>query len=139
MSCLEKEENPNGSSLEDDIPDANLFEVDIIHIEYADILNYLSTNLFPGDYSAKQKQILIKESALFTLLDKKLYKLGQDGILRRCIYKSEINDILQGSHSDACGGHFAGTSTVQKVLLASYWRPSLFKDAHEFTRKCNPC
>jgi len=82
MSRLKDKENLNGSSLEDDIPDANLFEVDIIHTEYADILNYLSTNSFLEDYSAKEMQALIKKSAPYTLLDKTLYKLDHDGVLR---------------------------------------------------------
>ena len=139
MSRLGDEMEPNGSPVEDDVPDADLFEVDIIHTEYGDILNYLSNRTFPRDYSLKQKQALIRKSAPYTLLDKTLYKLGQDGVLRRCIYASEVNDILQGCHSDSCGGHFAGISTAQKVLLAGYWWPSLFRDAHQFARKCDPC
>jgi len=86
----------SGSPFEDDIPNAVLFEVDIIHTKYADILNYLSTGVFCRDYSLKQKQALVRKSAPYTLVNQPLYKLGQDGVLRRCIYRSEVNDILEG-------------------------------------------
>ena len=60
-------------------------------------------------------------------------------MLRRCINPSEVQAILEGCHTDPCGGHFAGEATARKALLARYWWPSFFKDAHEFTRRCDPC
>ena len=68
-----------------------------------------------------------------------LYKLGKDGVQRRCINPNEVQAILEGCHIDPCGGHFAGEATARKALLADYWWPSLFKDAHEFTKRCDPC
>jgi len=64
--------------------------------------------------------------------------LGPDGFLRRCIYYSEVKDILEGCHPNPCEGHFDGISTAQKVLLVDYMYSSLFKDAHEFARCCDP-
>ena len=65
--------------------------------------------------------------------------MDKDGVSRRCINPSEVQDILEGCHTDPCGGHFVGEAIARKALLAGYWWPSLFKDAHEFTRKCDPC
>jgi hypothetical protein len=37
--------------LNDQLPDAALFEVDVIQTEYADILTFLQTNRMPEDYT----------------------------------------------------------------------------------------
>jgi transposase InsO family protein len=47
--------------------------------------------------------------------------------------------ILEGCHKDCCGGHFAGDSTARKALISGYSWPNLFKDAHRYTRHCDPC
>jgi hypothetical protein len=139
LSRLEPLENSNLEPLNDQLPDADLFEVDVIFPDYVDIITYLKTNQAPGEYNSKQVEALLRRSAPFTLIGETLYKQGHDGILRRCLNPSEVPLILEGCHSDACGGHFAGESTARKALLAGYWWPTLFKDAHSYTRKCDPC
>ncbi|XP_038981148.1 uncharacterized protein LOC120110398 [Phoenix dactylifera] len=39
----------------------------------------------------------------------------------------------------ACGGYFASKKTVAKVLQCGFYWPTMFKDAHEFCRTCDPC
>ena len=125
--------------INDSLPDAQLFEVDVIQSEYKEILEYLSTSKVPLDYTPKQVNALLHKCGQYTLIDNTLYKRGKDDILRRCIYKYEIPIILEGCHSDVCGGHFAGEATARKVLLAGYWWPKLFTDANYYARKCDPC
>jgi hypothetical protein len=132
-------EHSNLEPLNDQLPDANLFEVDVIFPNYVDIITYLKTNQALREYNSKQVEALLKRSAPFTLIGETLYKQGHDGILRRCLNPSEVSLILEGCHLDASGGHFAGESTARKALLAGYWWPTLFKDAHSYTRKCDPC
>ena len=93
----------------------------------------------PAGYSSLQVQTLIWRSALYSLIGGVLYKLGKDGVLCRCINPNEVQDILEGCHTDPCGGHFAGEATIRKAFTFGYWWPSLFKDAYEFTKKCDPC
>ena len=50
-----------------------------------------------------------------------------------------MDTILEGCHLDSCGGHFAGDSTARKALMASYWWPSMFSDAHQFVQCCDAC
>ena len=107
--------------------------MDVLFPEYMEILTYLETNEMPAGYSPLQVQTLIRRSASYSLIGGVLYKLGKDGVLRRYINPSEVQAILEGCHTDPCGGHFAGEATVRKALLAGSWWPSLFKDAHEFT------
>ena len=51
LSCLNEElgEKP----IDDSFPDAQLFFVDVIPPEYAEIINYLQTNTFPEGYTDK--------------------------------------------------------------------------------------
>ena len=85
------------------------------------------------------KRNLVEKSIPYTMIGDVLYKKGKDGILRRCIFQSEVQTILDGCHKDSCGGHFAGDSTARKALTSGYWWPTLFKDAHRYTRQCDPC
>ena len=57
LSRLSKEVNP--TSIDDSLHDAHLFNVDVIPVEYADVLYYLKNNAFPLEYTDKQKQKLV--------------------------------------------------------------------------------
>ena len=137
LSRLSKEVNP--TSIDDSLPDAHLFNVDVIPVEYADVLYYLKNNTFPLEYTDKQKQQFVYKMRPYTLIGKVLYKQGRDGILRRCINQSEVQLILKGCHDEVCGGHFAGLVTAQKALQPGYWWPTLFTDANRYAKRCDPC
>ena len=125
--------------IDDSFPDAQLFFIDTVSSEYAEIINYLQTNTFPTDFSTKQKNRLTLKSAPYSIIADTLYKQGKDGVLRRCIMSSEIPLILKGCHSDPAGGHFAGEITARKVLQAGYWWPTLFRDCITYARQCDAC
>ena len=42
-------------------------------------------------------------------------------------------------HFSPCGGHFGGIRTLAKVLQCGYYWPTIFKDAQEFVKCCDPC
>ncbi|CAA7014839.1 unnamed protein product [Microthlaspi erraticum] len=68
-----------------------------------------------------------------------LFRKGNDNLFRRCVAKEEVEGILFHCHGSSYGGHFAVFKTVQKVLQAGFWWPSMFKDAHAFISKCEAC
>jgi hypothetical protein len=37
------------------------------------------------------------------------------------------------------GGYFSGQLTIQKILSACYFWPTLFKDAHYYVKQCDVC
>ena len=125
--------------IDDNLPDAALFAVDIISPEYGEVIQHLTTQTFPLHFTNKLKRRLILKSAPYTMIGDALYKQGKDGVLRRCIFQSEASTILEGCHSDNCGSHFAGDSTARKALLSGYWWPTMFADAHQYVRRCDPC
>ena len=78
-------------------------------------------------------------SRQFVILDHRFFKRGSDGLLKRCVFETEVQSILIACHNSACGGHFSGQLTNQKILRAGYFWPTLFKDAHDYVRKCDVC
>ena len=50
-----------------------------------------------------------------------------DGILRRCLSEIETPSILAACHDSACGGHFSGLLTAQKVLGVGYFWPTCLR------------
>ena len=68
-----------------------------------------------------------------------LFKVGIDGIFRRCVPYEEVHSILSHCHSSAYGGHASSAKTSAKVLQAGFFWPSIFKDAHAFVLSCDQC
>ena len=68
-----------------------------------------------------------------------LYKVGIDGIFRRCVPYEEVPSILFHCHSSAYGGHASSSKTAAKVLQAGFFWPTIFKDAHAFVLSCDQC
>jgi hypothetical protein len=134
LSRISEEINPE--FINDNFPDAQLFNVDVILAEYLDIIHYLTTNTFFLEYTDKQKQCLIFKAQPYTMIGGVLYRKGKDEILRRCINPSEVLLIFKGCHDDVGGGHFASLITAQKALQSGYWWPTLFSNAARYVKKC---
>jgi hypothetical protein len=47
----------------------------------------------------------------YQLIAGNLYKLGVDGILRRCVLEHERPMILSEAHEGIAGGHYVGKAT----------------------------
>jgi transposase InsO family protein len=78
-------------------------------------------------------------TADFSLIAGKLYNMGPGEILRRCVMEEERPLILVEAHEGIAGGHYAGKTTVQKVLHAGLWWPTLHIDAKDYYRACGVC
>ena len=125
--------------IDDSFADVDLFFIDKVSPEYAEIIDYLQTNTFPKGLFEKQQQRLVFRAAPYSIIADTLYKKNKDGVLRRCIMSSEIPSILQGCHSDPAGGHFASNVIARKVLQTWYWWPTLFQDCVTYARQCDLC
>jgi hypothetical protein len=90
-------------------------------------------------YSATQKCHMVVRVADYQLIAGKLYKLGLDSILKRCVLDHERQDILWECHSGVAGGHVGGKATAQKFLQDGLWWATLFKDAKSYARSCDVC
>jgi hypothetical protein len=65
--------------------------------------------------------------------------MGPDEILRRCVMEAERPLILEEAHEGIIEGHYVGKETMQKVLRAGLWWPTLHKDAKEYYRAYDVC
>ncbi|MCO5600642.1 hypothetical protein L7F22_054757 [Adiantum nelumboides] len=79
------------------------------------------------------------QSRNFTWAAGALYRLGKDGVLRRCVQEEERIELLEEAHEGDAGGHMSGEVTTRKLLQAGYWWNSMFKDAQEWVKECDAC
>ena len=66
LSRIESREEPN--NLEDNLPDAHLFSVQIVDDYYANIIQFLTTGVAPDEFTKQQKKQLVVKAADFTLI-----------------------------------------------------------------------
>ena len=59
------------------------------------------------------------------------------GVLLKCVDEIESKKILRDMHEGVCRGHYMAKNTTHKICRASFWWIALFKDAHEFVKKCD--
>ncbi|GJV09059.1 reverse transcriptase domain-containing protein [Tanacetum coccineum] len=60
-----------------------------------------------------------------------------DGMIRRCVYGSETQKILDECHHGLTGGHYGPSTTTKKVFDAEFYWPTIFKEAHTLVQNCD--
>ncbi|KAJ9563184.1 hypothetical protein OSB04_008344 [Centaurea solstitialis] len=138
LSRIEKPVEPEGE-ITDTFPDERILSVEVEMPWFADIANYLACGIKPSDYTPHMYKKFFHDVRHYLWDEPFLFKLGTDQILRRCIPESEVAAILQQCHQAPYGGHFGGQRTAAKVLQSGFYWPTLFKDAHNFTQRCEEC
>ena len=91
------------------------------------------------DLTPYQKKKFLHDVRCYLWDDPILFKRCSDQVIRRCIPEEEIHDILLHCHSSLYGGHFGATRTAAKVLQSGFYWPTLFRDCHEFVKRCDRC
>ena len=126
-------------SVEDSFPDEQLFHIEGEATQYGEIIAFLLRMEIPPGMTYEQKAVFVHNMAPFTLLHGVLHKLGPDLKLRRCLEKKEVRRVLEALHNDPEGGHFALTTTLEKIKMVGYWWPTMHNDALEYIRSCDAC
>jgi hypothetical protein len=128
---------------EDELPlnenflDEQLFAVEVQLPWYADIVNYLTSKVFPPGMSSQERKRLMSLSRHYYWDEPYLFKSCPDQIIRRCVLVEDQLSILQHCHQFACGRHFGVKRTAFKVLQSGFHWPNVFKDAFLFCRSCD--
>nr|KYP77072.1 Retrovirus-related Pol polyprotein from transposon 17.6 [Cajanus cajan] len=122
----------------EEFPDEKLFAVSE-RPWFADMANYKAAGVIPEEYNWQQKKKFFRDSHYYVWDDPYLFKIGADGLLRRCVFGAEIRDILWHCHNSPYGGHYNGERTGAKVLQFGFYWPTLFKDAYEYCKTCDKC
>ncbi|PIN02788.1 DNA-directed DNA polymerase [Handroanthus impetiginosus] len=141
LSKLESPAKTDESNLiSDNFPDEQLLAIVASDVPwYADIVNHLTCGIIPFDLSTQQKKKFLFDTRRYFWDDPFLFKQCYDNILRRCVPKVEMNDVLEQCHASPYGGHFQGDKTAAKILQSGFYWPNLFKDAHSFVANCDRC
>ena len=116
----------NELHLQETFPDKQLFSASVTLPRYANIVNYLVTNMLPPGLSKAQRDKIKSDAKYFVWNDPYLWKHCANQVIRRCFLENEIISILTFCHSYACGGHFGAKRTARKVLECGFYWPSLF-------------
>lgn len=126
---------------EDSNNTAQVNEISIINSEsqYVDLIFYLKNGYSPPEFSYKNKCALRLKSKHFETINNVLFRRNYDSILLICLEKTEVQMVLQELHGSPAGGHFGGDTAAHKILHARYYWLTLFKDAHDYVRKCKIC
>ena len=101
------------------------------------IISYIRDSQLPSDLS-KAKKVEI-QAARFTILNGRLYKRGFSMPYLKCLATDEATYVLREIHASICGNHSGPRSLVGKMIKASYFWPTMQKDAADLVKKCDKC
>lgn len=75
----------NEGGVDDRLPDANLFRIEVVPNHLEEITTLLKIGHYPKGYKPAQRRHLVVRAADYQLIIGNLYKMGLDQILRHCI------------------------------------------------------
>ncbi|GKF20564.1 reverse transcriptase domain-containing protein [Tanacetum coccineum] len=106
---------------------------------FADYANFHAENFIIKGMSTQQKRKFFKDVKHYFWDDPYLFRTCADQIIRWCVHGKEAIDILKAYHEGPTGGHHSANITAQKVFEASFYWPTIYKDAPELVKDCDSC
>ncbi|XP_075099457.1 uncharacterized protein LOC142176234 [Nicotiana tabacum] len=106
---------------------------------YADIANYLVSELIPDGLESYQRKKFSRDCRQYYWEEPYLFRFCADNITRRCVPEEEVMPILKACHDSPVGGHHGGYRTAAKVLEYGYYWPSIYHDANQIVKACDQC
>jgi hypothetical protein len=94
----------------------------------------------PLDHLDKNSQRrIISESPKYFWDAPYLFKLGNDGVMRRCVPREERLEILRKCHSAEYDGHYSHFRTQEQVLSSGFYWPEMHEDTERYVASCPEC
>nr|GEX80764.1 reverse transcriptase domain-containing protein [Tanacetum cinerariifolium] len=115
------------------------FRGDSSALWFADFANYHAGNFIVKGMTSQQKNKFFKDVKHYFWDDPFLFKICADQVIRWCVHGKEALDILEACHNGPTGGHHGANLTAKKIFDASFFWPTIYKDAHEFVKNCDSC
>ncbi|GJU96975.1 reverse transcriptase domain-containing protein [Tanacetum coccineum] len=106
---------------------------------FADIANYHAGNFIVKEISSQQKKKIFKDVKHYFWDDPYLFRIGEDQVIRRCVYGQEAVDILTACHNGPTRGHHGANYTAKKVFDSGFYWPTIYRDAHDLVTQCDAC
>ncbi|XP_031394316.1 uncharacterized protein LOC116205794 [Punica granatum] len=128
------------SPINEKFPDEQLHVAEIQGLPwYADIVNYMVSNITPYGLSSQQKKKFLHDVKYYFWDEPYLFKYCADQVIRRCVPETEQLSIIQHCHSKEAGGHFGVERTATKILSCGFYWPRVFHDCRNYIMSCAPC
>lgn len=106
---------------------------------YADVISYLQKMKCPERMSGNKRRTLELHAIKCVIVSGKILWENSDGVMLKCVDYDQSQKLLTKMHNGVCGGHYMAKKTTHKILRARFWWPTVFKDAHQLVKKCDPC
>jgi ribonuclease HI len=105
---------------------------------HLDFIAYILEKRVPEDKVECEK--IVRRSANHVVISTELYRWSaSNGMLMKCILRSEGLQLLQEIHDGECGNHAASANLVGKAFRSGfYWRTAL-ADTQDLVRRCKGC
>nr|XP_009595767.1 uncharacterized protein LOC104092001 [Nicotiana tomentosiformis] len=141
LSRLEEAGRPKENlEINDAFPDEHILALSNTFAPwYADVANFLVSDLAPDVLEAYQKKKFLQECRQYYLEEPFLFCICSDNIIRHCVPKDEVMPILKACHDSLVGVHHGENRTVEKVLECGYYWPSIYHDANQIVKACDHC
>jgi hypothetical protein len=134
MNHGQDDKEPIEDKMRDDhlyrVLDKDTWMIDIIRAIQKMCLDHLDKN--------SQRRI-ISESRKYLWGTPYLFKLGYDGVMRRCVPREERLEILRKCHSAEYGGHYSHFRTQAKVWSSGFYWPEMHEDTKRYVASCPEC
>jgi transposase InsO family protein len=134
MNCGQDDKEPIKDMMRDDhlyrVLDKDTCMIDIIRAIRKMPLDHLDKN--------SQRRI-VSESQKYFWDAPYLFKLGNDGVMRRCVPREERLKILRNCHSAEFGGHYSHFRTQAKVWSSRFYWPEMHEDNKRYVASCPEC
>ncbi|GJT59075.1 reverse transcriptase domain-containing protein [Tanacetum coccineum] len=126
--------------IDDNFPDETLMNVSSNEEEipwFADFTNYLVGKILRKGLTYAQRCKFFFELKHYFWDEPYIFKMCPDGMIRRCVYSSKTQKILDECHHGPTGGQYGPSTTTKKVFDARFYWPTIFKEAHTLVQKCD--
>jgi hypothetical protein len=87
-----------------------------------------------------ERENIVRRSANYVVIGTELYRRSAfNGVLMKCILRSEGLELLQEIHGGECGNHAASRNMVGKAFRSGFYWPTALADAQDLVRRCKGC
>jgi ribonuclease HI len=103
-----------------------------------DFIAYIVEKRVPEDKVEREK--IVWCVANYIVISTELYQRStSNGVLMKCILRSEGRELLQEIHGGECGNHATSANLVGKAYRSGFYWPTALADAQDLVRRCKGC
>jgi hypothetical protein len=103
-----------------------------------DFITYIMEKCVPEDKVKREK--MVRCAANYVFIGTELYRRSaSNGVLMKCILRSEGIELLQEIHNGECGNHAASANLVGKAYWSGFYWPTDLADVQDLVRWWKVC